>query len=159
MSDQSLPKPVPPKNSQGKTIGNKPQMPPSARFIKSAASLGKPPINNQLANKPPVGKSPIGKPPVGKPILNNPQTNNMPIKNAPINNPQVGSFSKNKPDTKSSLSESPLISSKNGENKKPVFADVKNSPFKYLPYLIGGLVLIGIVGLVLLIMAFLLYKL
>ncbi|MBU0576062.1 extracellular solute-binding protein [Patescibacteria group bacterium] len=46
------------------------------------------------------------------------------------------------------LAESPNVGHETNEKMKPAFANVKASPFKYLPYLIGGLVLIGIVGFV-----------
>ena len=163
MSDKSLPKPVPLKDPVPK-VGGGSQMPPSARVQApvpdkkttpatpspisspvSAKSLPqstsrpltpppatmKPPVS---ASRPPVfsGRPPqlpgVGsKPGVKQPTPNPLETNKKP------NSPTVKSPTKNKDSQKKS---------------KTTFATVKESPFKYLPFIIGGLILIGIIWFV-----------
>lgn len=176
MSDKSLPKPVPPIDPLPKTIG-KPQMPPSARVQppspinktvtvnppSSAAptkvvapttpssvpakSMAPSPPNKPLTPPPPTMRPPAGmgrpqafpgKPPQPLAAGSNPGTQPT----APVPDKAVA----NNPD---SATTKPPTEDKDAKKKGlPIFANVKESPFKYLPFIVGGLVLIGIVWFV-----------
>jgi len=147
MSDKSLPKPVLPRDSSPKDSG-KPQMPPSARVqspppVEKAATVppspaAVKPVSPLPINKPTPGTSPIMKPPAGmvKPPL---------FSGKPAGQPPAAG-SKSPAPTSMPPAKSPAKTPQ--DKSKPSFANVKNSPFKYLPFVIGGLVLIGIVWFV-----------
>ena len=153
MSDKSLPKPVAPKDPLPKAAG-KPQMPPSARVQSPpptsppapAGAPSTPPTAKPLTSPPPTMKPPggMGKPPTfpGKP----PQPPGaVPQPGAQQPTPSSAETDK-KPDSPTTQ---PAKGAKDSKKKgMPTFANVKESPFKYLPFLVGGLVLIGIVWFV-----------
>ena len=173
MSDKSLPKPVPPLNPQNKGGSLSPQMPPSARVQAPPKPVSKKPPQlpvNQAPNKPPISKPQVSSPPQpsaqmpGKPAsasqFNAPTPSKPPTAGPP---PQMGmkppNFPGKPPQVKSSAAPTtppaaagavaPAPANQDEDKKKSAkFADVKNSPFKFLPYLIGGIVLISIVGFV-----------
>lgn len=165
MSDKSLPKPVPPQtppNSAGSNpaTGTAPggssstTSKPSLSKSKSPNSKppkSKPPMGN-IPGKPPVGNVPMSKPPGSFPNPGKPPVSlgGMPPKTVssqtslsskPANSAAVASAN---PVNASANPANPPANNKDTK-KKPKFANVKQSPFKYLPFLIGGLVIIGLV--------------
>ena len=128
MSDKSLPKPVLPRDPQpqaGAAGGGQPQMPPSAKLPMppnpSSFPAPTPPTNKPPTLSPPMMKPPAG---MGKPAQLPTVAGKQPLPTA-----QPAAPKDQTPPAKT----------------KPSFASVKSSPFKYLPFLIGGLVLVAVV--------------
>ena len=177
MSDKSLPKPVPPKDPLPKATG-KPQMPPSARVQPPSPPTKKTvPITPSPAAAPtktatptapsPVPAKPVTPPPANKPLTTPPPTMKPPagmgrppaFPGKPPQPPAAGSKPGAQPATPASAKTTdkkpdssttkPPVEAKDSKKKGlPTFANVKESPFKYLPFVVGGLVLIGIVWFV-----------
>ncbi|MBT7499578.1 MAG: extracellular solute-binding protein [Candidatus Pacebacteria bacterium] len=164
MSDKSLPKPVLPRDplpDDGDKKGDKPQMPPSAR-VQSPLTQKKnpvfsanpakpqvtpPSVKPSGATPPPSMKPPTMKPPAGMPkppIFSGKPTDQPPVTGSKL--PVTGSKPAAATPNTSSATKSPTQPPQT--KKKPSFANVKNSPFKYLPFIIGGLVLVGIIWFV-----------
>ena len=151
MSDKSLPKPVLPRDSSP-GVGGKPQMPPSTR-VQSPSLAKKPtpvstPVQKSVSSptKPLPTPPPTTKPPAGmvKPPI---------FSGKPAQLPTAGSKSPSPTTASTSTAPTSKIPTKSPpqapqSKKKHSFASVKKSPFKYLPFIIGGLVLIGIVWFV-----------
>lgn len=143
MSDKSLPKPVPPRDSAPTGSNAKPVFQSSPPDVSSndTPQISKPaPSDKPLATPPPSMKPPsaMGKPPSlpGAPPQSIPKSaaSGLP----PRQTPPTGSV---KPAD---------ASKKAADNNKPKskFANVKQSPFKFLPFIVGGLVLVGIIWFV-----------
>ena len=115
--------------------GKSPQSPQPPRLPQSPQSPQSHPLQPPQPPQPPPGVIP--QPPPGAIPQPPPGTTLQPPTQAQGERKQ-NSF----------LAESPNVGHETNEKMKPAFANVKASPFKYLPYLIGGLVLIGIVGFV-----------
>lgn len=139
MPDNSLPKPVPP-------AGVKVTQPQSAQ-PQPASTSNQPPQPKPAQTMPPSARvegnqggqpSPAQpKPPVQPQVSSQPQSQKKPTQ---------GNLVKKK----SSLAESPQLNSSGGgagqksaDEKKAKLANVKSSPFKYIPYVLGMLLLIG----------------
>lgn len=109
------PKATPPKATLPKTS---PKLPSAKNEAAKASSAQIPSMNTPPANTPPVN--------MNKPLVAPPPSMRPP-------------------------SSPPLVNKKNPagqkkkNNSKATFAKVKQSPFKYLPFLVGGLILVGIV--------------
>ena len=142
MSDKSLPKPVPPRDPQQKIIGGKPQMPPSARVETPVKSPQSSTAGPSLAAGPP----PVVGPPSQSGIMKPPSLPGQPPHpptNKPPSLPGKPHAVKSEP-----FAATPVAKPDNEQPPPSKFASVKNSPFKYLPFIIGGLVLVGIVWFV-----------
>jgi ABC-type glycerol-3-phosphate transport system substrate-binding protein len=168
MSDKSLPKPVPPKDPVA-NVGNAQQpMLSSARV--NVPVGGKPLVNNPPpANKPPqaipvptpAGKPPAMRPPTGAPpgSMRPPALSGKPLPGQPPQpsatpaapaTPGSPATPQPAPAGKATTpaAESPVTNQDSKQKKSPAFANVKNSPFKFLPYLVGAVVLVGIISFV-----------
>lgn len=158
MTDKSLPKPVPPADSFLQFSKGKIPVPPSARVPAGSGqpqSVGQPPsgqLTTPSSASPappspftsgppkPIGSppTPLGAKPSGQPPIVPPQP---PGDQLPPTPPQT---QKQQLDSQSTLTESSNTTQNSDKNKNQLtFAKVKGSPFKFLPYLLGGLVLIG----------------
>ncbi len=137
MSDKSLPKPVPPRDSLPKANSQ-----PKPTLVQPAPTKSSPPkpASSSSVTKPMSGPPPRMKPPAG--MIKPPALGAKPFSKPAAVGTKPAPIAKQATPDKST----PIIQNK--DKTKPTFAKVKGSPFKYLPFIVGGLVLVGLVWFV-----------
>ncbi len=158
MPDQKLPTPQPPKIPQPPAptppqgtavVANQPSSPPPSTLVSPAN--GTPNITTPFPKPPsPVAPQPIGKPttlpfttsgvtPNSPATSQPPTTPTSPIQNmTPTATENAGGNGANTPPPSSTQLNEP------GQSKSPIFAKVKSSPMKWIPIILGGLILVGV---------------